>query len=240
MIKEKTYTQYLLILVSLILVNCTPTSNCPENINTLPMYGLVKKCNEQIKIDEDFIRQSDSLFNNNRTNASVYHVDLAWGYYYKKEYDNAIKRFNQAWLLDSTNADIYWGFGSVLGMKSMFKESMAYLKKSIKLNPKNEKVYIAIGLSYGNEFYQNKNTATLDTAIFYFKKSIETQPNNSDAYIKLTSCYAYCMQTDSVKKYLKITDSLYPNSIAPDVRTVIQNGINYSDSMKFNSKSITQ
>ena len=228
-----------LVLIALT-ISCTNENDTFSRINTLPMYGNIKKSAEQTNIDLLFLHDCDSIFKKDRSKASKYHVDLGWKYFYENGFDNSIKRFNQAWLLDSTNADVYWGFGSVLGMKSMFRESIAYLKKSIKLNPKNEKVYVGIGLSYGNIFYQTKNTATLDTAIFYFKKSIETQPNNSDAYTKLTSCYAYYMQSDSVKKYLKITDSLYPNAITNDARTIIQNGINYSDSIKFNHKSITQ
>ncbi len=47
-------------------------------------------------------------------------------------------RFNQAWLLDSLNADIYWGFyGNLLG-RGKFK-SIPLFDRSIKINPSNAK-----------------------------------------------------------------------------------------------------
>ena len=224
----------------LFLIGCSTDNQCPQNINILPMYGNIKKCNAQLKIDQDFLNECDSMFSS-RKKASVHHVDLGWGYFYRNQFDNAIKRFNQAWLLDSTNADVYWGFGNIMGMKGDYNGSLPFFEKSIKLNPKNEKVYISLATSYGNLFYETKDTAFLNMGINYLHKSMEVNPNNPEAYAKLTSCYSYYMQTDSVKKYLKLTDSLYPEAITPNIKSIIKSGIHYADSVFLqNNKSITQ
>jgi tetratricopeptide (TPR) repeat protein len=229
------------ILLFMLLIGCNRINNCPQNINILPMYGNVKKCGEQLQIDKDFIHECDSLFHNDRSKAAEYHINFGWDHFYKNDLNNAMKRFNQAWLLDSINANIYWGFGSILGMKGEYEKSLSYFEKSILMNPNNEKVYECIATSYGNMFFQTKDINYLKKSIHYLYKSIKLRPNNPEAYAKLTGCYSYFIQTDSVKKYLKYTDSLDQNAITPEIRKSIMQSIHSSDSLKLTiSKSITQ
>ena len=70
------------------------------------MYGEVTKCEEQIKIDNEFLKECDSLYENRKI-AAIRHIDLAWGFFYNNKIDLAMRRFNQAWLLDKNNPDIY-------------------------------------------------------------------------------------------------------------------------------------
>jgi tetratricopeptide (TPR) repeat protein len=113
---------------------CCGQADCPKDINTLPMYGHVKKCKEQLDSDKDFLTQCDKEFKN-RKEAAQFHVDKGWEYFYKNQFETAMKRFNQAWLLDSLNADIFWGYGNILGMKNRdFKQSLVFLEQSLKIN----------------------------------------------------------------------------------------------------------
>jgi tetratricopeptide (TPR) repeat protein len=196
---------------------CASTENCPANINLLPMYGGAKKCPEQIKADNEFLKQMD-LIDKNRKNSAQDRVDRAWDYFYQNKLDTSMMRFNQAWLLDSTNPDVYWGFGNLLGKKHQFIESIPFFEKSIQLNPGNSKVYESAGLSHGNLFFETKDTAYLNTSISYLKKSVQLDPSNVNAYRLLTISYTYSIHRDSAKKYLKITDSLDPSVIEPEVR----------------------
>ena len=90
-----------------LLLSCSWKQDCPEKANLLPMYGRLKKCGEQLKIDKDFLSECDKYFKD-RNEATRHHINKGWEYFYKDELDTAMMRFNQAWLLDSTNADIYW------------------------------------------------------------------------------------------------------------------------------------
>ena len=207
-------------LIIVFFLSCSSSQDCPENINILPMYGVnsgVKKCKEQLQIDKDFIEECDKYFKS-RNEAITRHLKDAWAYFYKKDYDNSMKRFNQAWLLDSTNADVYWGFGNILGMQLKFEESLIYFNKSIKLNSKNAKIWLSLGTSYAQIFVKTNDTKWLNKAIDSFKKSTNLDNKNVEAYSQLTASYTYFMEKDSALKYLKITDKLDPNAINPEVR----------------------
>ena len=213
--------QQLTILLTLLLTACSSTQDCPENINILPMYGKEKKCQEQIEIDQDFFKECDKIFKN-RQQASRVYTKKAWSYFYKNDFDTAMKRFNQAWLLDSLNAETYWGFGNILGMQMKPEESLTYFDKSIKINPNNSNVWLGLGISHGQIFFKTKNQDQLDKTIEYLKKSIQLDSKNVLAYAQLTASYSYFMEKDSALKYLELTDKLDPNAINSEVREILK------------------
>ncbi len=212
-------TKRILIYIPFIWFSCAQT-NCPEDINKRPMFGRVKKCREQLDADKDFLKECDKNFKSRRE-AAQFHVDKGWGYFYENEFETAMKRFNQAWLLDSLNADVYWGFGNILGMQRDFKQSLVFLEQSLKMNSSNPRVWESASTSYGQLFYETKDIKLLDKSIEYLKASIKLEPNNARAYGQLTAAYSYFMQKDSARKYLRITDKLDPSAVNPDVRKIL-------------------
>lgn len=148
-------------------------------------------------------------------------VMRGWQYFYSKNLDTSVMRFNQAWLLDSLNAEIYWGLGDVLGSQGKFQESLPFFEKAIKLNPANPKALADEANSYGNIFFQTKDIKYLNGVIDCLKKAIRLSPGNAQYYGQLTGAYSYFMQKDSARKYLAITDKLDPKAINPEVRTIL-------------------
>jgi tetratricopeptide (TPR) repeat protein len=209
-----------LIFLLLFFLNCTSTEKCPEGINLLPLFGGQTKCEEQLKADKIFISECEAKFKN-RQIAAKYHVNKGWEYFYKTIYDTAMKRFNQAWLLDSLNAEVYWGFGNLLGTKHEFKESLPLLEKSIKLNPNNSKVYECMATSYGQLFFETKNALFLNKAIDNLKTAIKLNPKSASAFGQLTGAYSYFTQKDSARKYLALTDKLDPKAVNIEVRKIL-------------------
>lgn len=102
-----------------------------------------------------------------------------------------MKRFNQAWLLDKDNAEMYWGIGNLMGMRHEIKQSIPLFEKSIKLNPINAKVYESMSTSYGQLFYETKKIEYRDLTIKSLKSAIKPDPNNANYYGSLSSAYAY-------------------------------------------------
>lgn len=218
--KFKLMKRVFLAVLILAILNSCGKNDCPSGINTLPMYGGAVKCAEQLQIDSDFLEECDKKFESIEV-AAIHHVDLAWGYFYKDQLDKAMTRLNQAWLLDSLNADIYWGYGNVLGKQQKFEESVKYLEKSLKMNPENPKVWISASTSYGQLFYRSKDVDQLNRTIDYLKKSISLDPTNAQAFAQLTASYTYFTQTDSARKYLAIADQLDPSAVNPEVRAIL-------------------
>lgn len=212
----------ILILLLSVLTSCGQ-NNCPPDINKKPMYGQVKKCPQQIQADNEFLGEMDKIFKGKRAKAAQDRVDRAWGYFYENQPDSAMMRFNQAWLLDSTNAEIYWGYGNLLGQRQKFEESLIFFEKSLTLDPKNSNVWLSASTSYGQLFFQTKDKDQLNKSIEYLKKSVELDPKSAVAYGQLTAAYTYFMQKDSARKYLEIADRLDATVVNPEVREILKN-----------------
>jgi Tfp pilus assembly protein PilF len=88
-----------------------------EPINEVPMYGGRPKSAEMIAADNAFletIRQRGL----SRADGAKEAVRLGWSYLWqKKDPATAMKRFNQAWLLDPENGNIYHGFAVLTSVR---------------------------------------------------------------------------------------------------------------------------
>ena len=206
-------------LVSLSAVSCVNSQNCVDGINKLPMFGHVKKCDDQIKADKLFLANYDSP--KSRKEATAHIIMRGWQYFHSRNLDTSMMRFNQAWLLDSLNADVYWGFANILGVQRKFKESLSFFERSTKLNPNNANVWNDMSMSYGNLFFETKDQKYLDASISALKKAVHLDSRNPQFYAQLTTAYCYYMQKDSARRYFKITEQLDPKAINPEVRKLL-------------------
>ncbi|WP_113651555.1 tetratricopeptide repeat protein [Pedobacter namyangjuensis] len=208
-------------LICLSLVGCSSAQDCKEGNNLLPMYGGLPKCDQQLKADKDFFAFVDTKFDS-RSSASLSYAKLGWDYFYKNDLETSMKRFNQAWLLDSLNANVYWGFGNLLGRQQQFQVSIPHFEKSLKLKPNNSKVYESIASSYGQLFASSQKREFLDKAVDALKKADALDRSNARILSQLTSAYSYFKQKDSAIKYLKLTDKIDPKAINPQVRKLLK------------------
>ncbi|WP_419798113.1 MAG: tetratricopeptide repeat protein [Terasakiella sp.] len=95
-------------------------------INTLPMYGGLFKNEAMLKADKEFVQYAKNR-GFTRERAAKHYLMRAWEAVKEKNLKIAMKRFNQAWLLDPEDGDIYWGYGVLSDqMKRPFKESEKY------------------------------------------------------------------------------------------------------------------
>jgi len=84
-------------------------------INLVPMYGgdSINKTDELIVLDRKFVEDQIKQFGN-KDSACKMHNMTAWKCFYEGDIKMAMRRFNQAWLLDTNNASEYFGFSAVL------------------------------------------------------------------------------------------------------------------------------
>jgi len=210
----------LLCSVFLLFLSCVSPNNCPAGINLLPLYGKVKKCSAQIESDRAFLKECDKNFSD-RKKASRYYTERGWSYYYSKKPDTAMMRFNQAWLLDSLNADVFWGYGDLVGQQKNYKESVVFFDHSLRLNASNSKVWESAATSYVQLFFKTKDVSFLNKSTGFLKGAIKLDPKNPGLYAELTTAYSYFNQKDSACKYLKITDALDKHVVGAEVRKTI-------------------
>jgi len=127
------YTTFLILIV---FSSCQSQGNKVDN--TQPMFGGVEKSEEHKKIDKDFIQECMNKYGSIESSVST-HIDHAWRYYYNNDLETAMKRFNQAWLLNPEYSDSYFGFASLLETKGLHTEANHYYKIGIEKDTKNDR-----------------------------------------------------------------------------------------------------
>ncbi len=154
-----------------ILALCLSTIGCGNKtpINQIPMYGNVPPTPQEQEAHDRFIKEVIEGAGS-REAAIKQSLALAWSYYNKKDFETAMKRFNQTWLLDHNNADVYWGFGLLLRERGQHNEALKMYDKALEINPDMPEVYNNRGNLY-------KDKRQDEQALADFAKAIELKPD---------------------------------------------------------------
>jgi tetratricopeptide (TPR) repeat protein len=175
----------------------------------LPKYGLTEKTAEQQERDERFIEATmkQEQFEGNRTTASKHIIRLGFDYLYRGDFKTAMFRFNQAYLLDSLNEDIYWGYGAVYMALGSFSRAREQYEEGLSLNPKNTHLltdYATYFLAnyYEFESFDNELASTnLDSAIELLLQSYQIDATNENTTYKLSISYWLKDDCENAWKY---------------------------------------
>ncbi|WP_052732237.1 tetratricopeptide repeat protein [Hymenobacter terrenus] len=199
------------------LLACTAKAQVVRDgsINLLPMYGGARKSRVLRKADEQFLTACDQLFPN-RQAAAKYYAGKGWECIRKDDFNTAIKRLNQAWLLDSTNATAYWGFGAVAGAREEFIASLHYFKLTRKYDPTNLKVLLDISQTLLLRFERNKQASDLEDAVNAIQLFLTTSHDaleNFQAYEKLAIVYFLKHDYLNAWKYVDLAAALQPIAV---------------------------
>jgi Tfp pilus assembly protein PilF len=187
------------------------------NIRLLPKYGHVAKTDEQKRLDQRFIDETvqQEQFKGDRTAASNHLISLGFNYLYRGDLKTAMYRFNQAYLLDSLNTDIYWGFGAVYMALGNFEKAKQQYEEGLSQNPDNTHLLTDLGTCFmahyfsmrmvpENDLVKNPQAQAahyLDSALTYLGKSYQIDPNNQNTTLKLSTSYYYKGDCSNAWKY---------------------------------------
>ena len=158
------------------------------NKRLLPKYGHMIKTTEEKESDETFINsmlETDS----SRRNGSESLVELGFNYLSRGDVKTAMFRFNQAWLLDSLNPNVYWGYGTIYSFFLKTEEQISQYEEGLKLDPSNTNILTDYATIYLGNFYDSSNKYNLYLAIEYLRKSYLADPENYNTLFKLSICY---------------------------------------------------
>lgn len=106
----------------------------PDALKTLPgnlqpAYGGGSMTKEERKVHDQFIDTVIKAYGTEEK-AGEETLKRAWSYYNQGDYATAMKRFNQAWLLDKDNPEIFYGFSQVLKAWGYENEAAEWGKKA--------------------------------------------------------------------------------------------------------------
>jgi len=190
------------------------------NIRLLPKYGYAQKTEAQKKLDKEFIETALKQDTTNRK-ASEHFISLGFKYLYR-DIKTAMYRFNQAYLLDSTNTDIYWGFGGVYMTLGDFTKAEEQYKAGLAINPSNSHLLTDYGTYFMVQYYiiqpidPQKALTNLDNAIKYMQQSFKLDPTDQNTTFKLSVCFWNKGDCDNAWKYYDICKTLGGQPITED------------------------
>ncbi|WP_158977991.1 tetratricopeptide repeat protein [Cellulophaga sp. L1A9] len=148
--------------------------------NTIPMFGEIEKSKEQKETDAEFIQDCLKQFGSVDSSVNA-QIDNAWRYFYNDDLETAMKRFNQAWLLNPEFPDSYFGFASLLEMKNKTEEANRFYNLGIekdKAKNRTEKCYQKIADC-------KEQLKDISGTIKAYEKIALLNPNNSFAFKKI-------------------------------------------------------
>ena len=164
-----------------------------SNIRLSPKYGHAKKTEEQKSIDKDFVEATLKTYPVIRK-ASDHLIELGFKYLYK-DVKTAMYRFNQAYLLDSSNIDIYWGYAAVYMVLGDYQKAKLQYNDGLLIEPANTHLLTDYGTYFMAQYYQlqpinEKNALVqLDSALYYLTKSYRINSKDPNTTFKLSACY---------------------------------------------------
>jgi len=190
-------------------------------INLQPEYGNIQKSDAMKREDDVFIStalQSDTTLQK----ASDHLVRLGFTYLYRGDFETAMKRFNQAWLLNPKNENVYWGYGSVYGSFSDYTEALKQFDKGLLINPNSSAILTDKATIYFVQFQQDQDQSKLSTALSLLNKSFGIDATNVNTAYKLSICYFLGKDCVNAWKYYDVCKKLGGQPIAENYTAALK------------------
>jgi tetratricopeptide (TPR) repeat protein len=168
------------------------------NKRLLPKYGLLAKSEREIAADKDFVTDimSQTQFNGDYRAASNHLIKLGFSYLYRGDPKTAMYRFNQAFLLDSTNTDIYWGYGAFYMSLGNFEKGKKQFLEGLAKDPNNTHLLTDYATYFLGQYYglndaglEKQAMTSLDSAITFLEKSHSLDKSDPSTATKQSVCY---------------------------------------------------
>lgn len=200
-----------LVLISIAyLFFCSGCSGKPP-INEIPMYGNTTFTQDQKEVNDRFIKESIENCGS-REVACKDAMDTARHYAQKGDLKTAMRRANQAWLLDPNNAEVYYLFGSLTRMQGKSDETISLYEKALELNPNHAMVMCNLGRQFYNKAYNSSRRWKrdemenyLDKAIMLYERSSQVATEKADlSYIHYQWACALLLKRDYLGSWVEI------------------------------------
>ncbi len=170
------------------------------DINLQPEYGHVVKDKDHLEEDQKFI---DLVLKQDTTHrkGSEHLVGLGFKYLGQGDMETAMRRFNQAWLLDPQNENVYWGFGAIYGTFSDYPNAIVQYDKGLALNTQSSVLLTDKATIYFVMYQRGHQQSNLDSALSLLTKSYGIDAQNLNTIYKLSICYFLSKDCANAQKF---------------------------------------
>ena len=189
------------------LVGCASAPR-QRSINEIPEYGNQPKSPEMLQADQEFL----ALTKGKEKESFDHMMNVGWSFFQRGDIGTAIKRFNQAWLIDSTRGtaikrfnqawlidstryESYWGFAAAEGRLNNLETSKHYYEKALSHGGDTKILNPEYAIVLREQAKAENNSDKLAESDNLFKSEIEAGNE------KAACIYAYQLYRDNKKEY---------------------------------------
>jgi tetratricopeptide (TPR) repeat protein len=159
------------------------------------------KTTKERQQQERFIKTNIKRYKS-RSTAGAYYVAQAKRTFNEEKTDSSKYLFSRAWLLDSTNTDILWGYGLIYGKQKQYDKALFVLYKALEQDKQNPRLLVDIATSHLGRFYLESNPKDLLQSKKLLEKAVKLSPDQADAYYKLAISNYYLRDYSKAWDYL--------------------------------------
>lgn len=146
--------------------------------NLQPKYGSLPITKGQKESNKVFIAEMDDEYHGDRAKAAAFLSGRGWQYLSGGDDDTAMKRFNQAWLLDAKNGNALWGMAAIEASRSEFDEALKLLAEAEKVVGDNLNFQVDHAKIIGMLAVKRNDSALLADATTRFAAISKKAPQN--------------------------------------------------------------
>lgn len=173
-VKMKNFKTFRCFFIFLIFAASAFNTTYAQDMNLLPKYGSMPKNEAQKLSDEKFIASIDQYYKGNRKKASDEISARGWQFLRQGNATDAIRRFNQAWLLDHSNGNALWGMAAIQANTGKIADSLKLFKEAEHVIGNDTDFSVDYAKAIGIAGAQTRNNPLLQDAFARF----------SDIYVK--------------------------------------------------------
>ncbi|WP_018477872.1 tetratricopeptide repeat protein [Pontibacter roseus] len=173
-----------------------------QNFTVSDVVTVSKPRTTQEKQQRQKLLQRDVKRFKSRKLAATYYVMEAKRTFNEEKLDSASYLFGRAWLLDSTNQDVYWGYGLVYGQQKEFDKALFILYKALDSDNDNPRLLTDVATTHLGRFYEESNPEDLLQSRKLLQKAASYSPDKADIYYKLAINSYYLREYGSAWRYL--------------------------------------
>lgn len=153
---------------------------------------------------QKFLKNNTRRFKSRKL-AGKYYVLHAQRNFNEQKLDSASYLFGRAWLLDSTNNDILWGYGKVYGERKQHDKALFILYRALEKDRKNPQLLTDVATSHLNSFYATSNPYDLLQSKKLLQEAIRLNPKQPGVYYKMAINSYYLKEYEQAWEYLHLS-----------------------------------
>ncbi len=150
-----------------------------EDINILPKYGSLSKNETQELADKQFLAEIDQRYKGNKKIAANDVSRTGWTFLQQGDTVNAMRRFNQAWMIDNTNGFALWGMAAISSFKGNSEQALKLFSEAEPFMNNDIDFAVDYARSVGFAGVQSNNKKLIQDALLNFSKIHKRAPQHT-------------------------------------------------------------